>query len=128
MNWQDELAKKVKYQSIIIIIITFIIGGFLLWQVDNSISSPGGILGVIAIGFGLLFAAHSFFTNQAREHFEKVIKMMSKYYESIIKEQRSGHKEITEGWHTLSNERSNSGLTDNGYKTKREIEGETEES
>jgi len=97
MNVWIELVEKIELQSILVLFITLTIGCFLL-KIDNSFSTPAGILGSISIGFGILYTFGSFFSNQIRESYKDVISE----YKSTIATLRTSHKDIEKSYQGLS--------------------------
>lgn len=84
----EELIKRIELQSVLVLFITLSAGYFLL-NLDNTFTTPAGILGSVLICFGVLFTFGSFFSNQIRESYKDVITE----YKSTISTLRTSHKE-----------------------------------
>lgn len=88
-----ELVKKIELQSIVVLLLTLLAGYFLL-KIDNSFTTPAGILGTVSISFGILYTFGSFFSNQIRESYKDVILE----YKATIATLRSTHKDIQKSY------------------------------
>lgn len=106
--WQ-EIIRKIEFQSILVLLITLLIGLGLL-HLSNRFDTPAGILGMISIAFGLLYTFGSFFTNQIRESYQDVIRE----YKSTIQTLRTSHKDIEQSYKTMNN--SSNDQTIGGYR------------
>ena len=91
-----ELIRKIELQSILVLLITLLVGAFLLSE-DNSISTPAGVLGSLSIAIGLLYTFGSFFSNQQRESYKDVIEE----YKATISQMRSSYKSVEQSYKTL---------------------------
>lgn len=87
--WRKELIEKIELQSIIVLIITFVIG-YLLIIYNGTFSSIIKTLGFITIGFGVLYSFVSFFTINLRENYKDIILE----YKTSNKELRSNFRAI----------------------------------
>jgi len=63
-------------------------------RINNSLSTPAGILGSISIAFGILYTFGSFFSNQIKESYKDVISE----YKSTITDLRSSSKFISDSY------------------------------
>ena len=88
-----EFIKKIELQSILVLIITLVVGYFLV-KIDKMPSSSTRILGFIIIGFGVLYSFVSFFTINLRENYKDIISE----YKSTIKEMRASYKAMQKGY------------------------------
>lgn len=88
-----ELIVKIELQSILVLALT-LIAGYLLLKMDNSLSSPAGILGTGCISLGLIYTLISFFSNQIRESYKDVIGE----YKQSIQSLRTSSKAIQESY------------------------------
>ncbi|MDE0091727.1 MAG: hypothetical protein OXN83_00385 [Oligoflexia bacterium] len=80
----NELIKKVKLQSVIIVIVLIGAGCFLLAGSDAP-TKTAEIFGCISLGLGFFFAIFSYIRNNEREQYESITKNERERCESIIK-------------------------------------------
>ena len=115
-----DLVRKIELQSILVLLITLLFGCILLY-IDNSLSSPAGILGSISIFFGILYTFGSFFSNQIKESYKDVIVE----YKSTISTLKSSHREIQKYYkETLSDQQINKKVGD--YELLEEVDNVTQ--
>lgn len=118
-----ELVKKIELQSVLVLFLTLFFG-FLLLNMDNSLSSPAGILGSVSIGMGLLYTFGSFFSNQIKESYKDVIAE----YKNTISTLRTSHKDIQKSYQDTLSGQSRERTIGENYQTIGETEIGTRDS
>ncbi|MDE0243370.1 MAG: hypothetical protein OYG31_01510 [Candidatus Kaiserbacteria bacterium] len=88
-----ELIKKIELQSIAVLFFTLLFG-YLLLKIENSFSSPAGILGSISVAGGLLYTAVSFISNLIGEQYKDIIK----HYKDMVLVLRSSNRDIQKNY------------------------------
>jgi predicted PurR-regulated permease PerM len=84
-----ELIKKIELQSVLVLFIT-ILFGYLLLRINDSLTTPSGVLGSVSIAFGIVYTFGSFFSNQIRESYKDIIAE----YKNTISMLRTSHRDI----------------------------------
>lgn len=118
----SEFFKRITSQSVLILVILFGAGYFLL-KIDSDLFSPSSIAGSLAIGLGLLLSISSFSVNQAVESYKDSIETMK----GIIKTMQTTHKEQIDKWKEYGeiNNKNETLSSSGGYKGVNETSGET---
>jgi predicted PurR-regulated permease PerM len=98
--------------------------GFWLLNIDNSLSSPAGILGSVSIAIGLLYTFGSFFSNQIKESYKDVIAE----YKNTINTLRTSHKDIQKSYQDTLTGQSKERTIGESYKTISETGAGTQDS
>jgi len=95
-----KLIEKIELQSILVLVITLSAGTILL-KIDNSLSSPSGVIGSICLIAGIIYTIASFYSNQVRENYKDIISE----YRTTISTLRTSNRDMQKSYRELSERR-----------------------